>query len=69
MTYEEAYAALDKVKRFVKARQKVQDKRRKTFDLVYDQLQDAYRVACVTKNHLKTAERIDNAVQKTSKRK
>ena len=59
MTYNEMYARLDEIKAFAKARQRVQDKRSKSLSLLCEQLDDAYRVCCVVKNHLQVAERYD----------
>ena len=61
MTYEEAYAAIDQIKWFTKTRRQAQDKRHKTFELLDEQMADAYRVACVVKNHIQVAERYDKA--------
>ena len=51
---------LGQIKVFTRQRKEVQDKRRKTAELVFEQLDDAYRVCCVVEGHLKTAERQDN---------
>jgi len=59
MTYSEAQSMIDDVKAFCRAQKRIQDKRRKTYELVSAQLDDAYRVLCVASNHIRTAERHD----------
>ena len=57
MTYEKAFSMLDDVKAFCMAEKRTLDKRTKTYDIAVEQLMEAYRVSCVVKNHLKTAQR------------
>jgi len=61
MTYEEAYAALKKVKAFARSQKKKQDRRKKTTELVWEQLDNAYHTSCVVENHLRVAERYEDA--------
>jgi hypothetical protein len=65
VTYEEVYAALDKIKRFTIDRRHAQDKRRKSAELVWEQMDSAYRTCCVAANHIRTAERKDNGVTRS----
>jgi hypothetical protein len=64
MEYSEAYLMLDEIKRFIKGRQDVQDRRLKTFELMRDQMSDAYLACCVATNHIRVAERNDKCSKK-----
>ena len=65
MTYNEVYAKIEEIKAFCRTRQRVQDKRSKKRDLFCDQMDNAYRVCCVVKNHIKVAERNDKGKKGT----
>ena len=60
MTYADAYDMLKSVKAFTVTRKKGLDRRRKDTELVWEQLDNAYRICCVAENHLRVAERRDN---------
>jgi hypothetical protein len=57
VTYSKVQSTLGDVKAFCKAQKHVQDKRKKAYPLVCEQLDEAYRTLCVAANHLAIAER------------